>query len=76
MAMSDHVEMLLKQALALPVAERAALIEKLIGSLGQPDPVTDARFSSKDRPEESRLVSDGVLDNSFLLTRDTFLEAL
>lgn len=40
--MIDHIEILLKQALALPVAERAALIEKLIGSLGQPDAVTDA----------------------------------
>ena len=43
MAMADHVEMALKQALALPVAERAALIEKLMNSLGQPDTVTDGR---------------------------------
>ncbi len=42
MAMADHVEMLLKLALALPVAERAALIEKLIASLAQADSVADA----------------------------------
>ena len=43
MAMADHVEMLLKQALALPVAERAALIEKLMDSCGQAGTVTDGR---------------------------------
>ena len=45
--MSDLAEMTLKQALALPAIERAAMIEKLISSLDRPDAAVDALWTTE-----------------------------
>lgn len=59
--MSVSTEALLRQALALPANDRAALVEGLIASLDNPDPVLDALWLKE---AESRLAAyrSGELD--------------
>ena len=59
--MSVSTEELLRQALALPANDRAALVEGLIASLDKPDPALDALWLKE---AESRLAAyrSGELD--------------
>lgn len=45
--MSEHTEVILEQALALSPKDRAALVEELLASLDQPDPVVDALWAKE-----------------------------
>jgi len=45
--MSEQQETVLEQALTLPAKERVKLVEKLLASLDQPDPVVDALWAEE-----------------------------
>lgn len=52
--MSVSTEILLRQVLALPANDRAALVEVLIASLDKPDPALDALWHKE---AESRIAA-------------------
>lgn len=45
--MSEHAEVILKQALVLSPKDRATLVERLLASLDQPDPAVDALWAEE-----------------------------
>jgi len=45
--MLEHTEAILEQALALSPKDRAALVEKLLASLDQSDPVVEAPWAKE-----------------------------
>ncbi len=62
--MSTSAESVLYEALRLPPAERAALVEELIGSLDQPDSAMDALWlkEAQDRMAAYRSGELGAVD--------------
>ncbi|MBS0456278.1 MAG: addiction module protein [Proteobacteria bacterium] len=62
--MSASAKAVLQEALRLPPAERAALVEGLIGSLDQPDPAMDALWlkEAEDRMAAYRAGELGAVD--------------
>ena len=62
--MSASAKTVLQEALRLPPADRAALVEGLIGSLDQPDPAMDALWlkEAEARMEAYRAGELGAVD--------------
>jgi putative addiction module component (TIGR02574 family) len=60
--MSEHAAVILEQALALSLKDRAALVEKLLSSLDQPDPAIDGLWA-KEAEDRINAYDDGEIES-------------
>lgn len=69
--MSANANQILKQALALPIVERATLVENLLASLDRPDAEVDALWAKE---AEHRLAAFETGEMKAIPAEDVFAE--